>query len=81
MSSGQKLEGSVHVQGSKNAVLPMIAASLLTGCETSFLNCPHLSDVDAATDILRHLGCTASLESDVLNMTPGIFAAAIFPGI
>jgi UDP-N-acetylglucosamine 1-carboxyvinyltransferase len=65
---GRRLEGSVHVQGSKNAVLPMIAASLLTGCETEFLNCPHLSDVDAATDILRHLGCTASLESDVLNI-------------
>jgi UDP-N-acetylglucosamine 1-carboxyvinyltransferase len=76
---GRRLEGSVRVQGSKNAVLPMIAASLLTGCETEFLNCPRLSDVDAATDILCHLGCTASMESDILNIDSGTFAAAIFP--
>ncbi|MBR6209097.1 MAG: UDP-N-acetylglucosamine 1-carboxyvinyltransferase [Oscillospiraceae bacterium] len=53
------LRGSVRVQGSKNAVLPVIAASLLTPNETVLTNCPALSDVDAAVDILRYLGCTA----------------------
>ncbi len=65
---GGRLEGSVRVQGAKNAVLPMIAASLLTGCETEFLNCPRLSDVEAATDILRHLGCPSTQEEDILNI-------------
>ena len=68
ISGGGRLEGSVRVQGAKNAVLPMIAASLLTGCETEFLNCPRLSDVEAATDILRHLGCKADMVDDVLNI-------------
>ena len=59
ITGGTPLRGQVRVQGSKNAVLPVIAASLLCGAETELLNCPDLSDVDAAMDILRHLGCTA----------------------
>ncbi|MDO4750304.1 MAG: UDP-N-acetylglucosamine 1-carboxyvinyltransferase [Eubacteriales bacterium] len=68
IAGGNRLEGSIRVQGAKNAVLPMIAASLLTGCETEFLNCPALSDVEAAVDILRYLGCKARQEDDVLNI-------------
>lgn len=61
-----RLNGSVRVQGSKNAVLPIIAASLLSSCETELRNCPELSDVAAAIDILRHLGCGAERSGDVL---------------
>ena len=74
VSGGRPLRGSVRVQGSKNAVLPVIAASLLCPNETELLNCPHLSDVDAAVDILRYLGCTAEHREDVLSIdtrTPG----------
>lgn len=66
ITGGAPLSGSVRVQGSKNAVLPVIAASLLCGAETELLNCPNLSDVDAAMDILRYLGCTASRSGDAL---------------
>jgi len=59
IKGGNRLSGSIGVQGSKNAVLPIIAASILCGCETELANCPELSDVDAAVDILRHLGCGA----------------------
>ena len=68
IKGGNRLSGSVGVQGSKNAVLPIIAASLLTGCETELANCPELSDVDAAVDILRHLGCTAERSGDRLHI-------------
>lgn len=54
---GNELRGSAAVQGSKNAVLPILAASLLSGGETRLTNCPHLLDVDASAEILRHLGC------------------------
>ena len=68
VSGGRPLRGSVRVQGSKNAVLPVIAASLLCPNETELLNCPHLSDVDAAVDILRYLGCAAEHREDVLSI-------------
>ena len=54
---GNKLQGSLAVQGSKNAVLPILAASLLGGGVTRLSNCPQLLDVDASMEILRHLGC------------------------
>lgn len=68
VSGGRPLRGGVRVQGSKNAVLPVIAASLLCPNETELLNCPHLSDVDAAADILRYLGCAAEHREDVLSI-------------
>ena len=74
VSGGRPLRGSVRLQGSKNAVLPVIAASLLCPNETELLNCPHLSDVDAAVDILRYLGCRADHRLDTLyidTLNPG----------
>lgn len=66
ITGGSPLRGQIRVQGSKNAVLPVIAASLLCGADTELLNCPNLSDVDAAMDILRYLGCTAARCGDAL---------------
>lgn len=54
---GNRLEGEIEVQGSKNAVLPVLAASLLSGGVTRLRGCPELLDVNASVDILRHLGC------------------------
>ena len=53
------LEGSCFVQGSKNASLPIIAASILCPLRCELMNVPQLRDVDAALRILRHLGCKA----------------------
>lgn len=56
---GNRLEGACFVQGSKNASLPIIAASLICPIRCELLNVPQLRDVDAALRILRHLGCSA----------------------
>ena len=53
------MEGACFVQGSKNATLPIIAASIISPTKTELMNVPQLRDVDAALRILRHLGCTA----------------------
>ncbi len=53
----EKLSGEVDVQGSKNSVLPIIAACVLTKGENVLYNCPNLSDVEASSQILRYLGC------------------------
>lgn len=65
---GNELSGVANVQGSKNAVLPIMAASLLCGGETVLTNCPDLLDVGASVDILRHLGCTVTREKDVISI-------------
>ena len=55
------LEGETWIHGAKNAALPILAASLLCGdCEIE--NCPDLSDIHAAENILRHLGCRTHWE-------------------
>ncbi|NLH01232.1 MAG: UDP-N-acetylglucosamine 1-carboxyvinyltransferase [Clostridiales bacterium] len=66
VSGGNKLYGDLRIQGSKNAVLPIMAAAIIAGCETELINCPRLSDVEAAMSILRHLGCKAEREGDTI---------------
>ena len=59
IKGGRRLDGACFVQGSKNATLPIIAASLVVPAGSELLNVPQLRDVDAALRIVRHLGCTA----------------------
>lgn len=56
---GRPLEGAVGIHGAKNSVLPMLAAALVSGGEYTIDNCPEISDVETALDILRALGCKA----------------------
>ena len=63
---GRRLEGEGAVQGAKNSVLPILAATLLARGQVALLGCPRLRDVDASIRILRHLGCDAHWEADAL---------------
>ena len=60
----RRLEGTVCVQGSKNASLPILAASIVCPARTELTNIPKLRDVDAALCILRSLGCAAQQEGN-----------------
>ena len=51
IEGGRPLCGAVSVHGAKNAVLPILAAALLTE-KTTLYQCPMLSDVTAAAEIL-----------------------------
>ena len=62
----RRLEGTLAVQGAKNSVLPILAATLLHPGVSVLRGCPRLSDVDASIRILRHLGCDARWEGDAL---------------
>lgn len=75
----KRLEGSVTVQGSKNAVLPILAATILTGCETELTNCPQLLDVGASLDILRWLGCDAQQDGDVIHINSENIRSCVIP--
>ena len=65
---GNRLTGSTQVQGAKNAVLPIMAASVLAGSETVLHNVPDLKDVTITLRILRHLGCTAERDGDTVHI-------------
>lgn len=62
ITGGRRLSGSVEVQGSKNAVLPILAATVISPVEATLQNCPRIRDVDVSLDILRYLGCNVSRE-------------------
>ncbi|MBQ7108433.1 MAG: UDP-N-acetylglucosamine 1-carboxyvinyltransferase [Clostridia bacterium] len=64
INGGKKLNGAVRLQGAKNSVLPILAATVLIRGESVIHNCPSLSDVEAALKILRHLGAEVTRQND-----------------
>ena len=68
IEGGCPLFGTVRVQGSKNAVLPILAGALLVPGTCVIRNCPALSDVDAALEILRVLGCEVRREENAVHV-------------
>lgn len=64
ITGGRRLAGEVKVQGAKNSILPILAATILSGSESVIHNCPRLSDVEVACDILRYLGCSAAWQEE-----------------
>ncbi len=63
---GAVLRGTVPVQGSKNAALPILAATLLVEEPIRLLNCPAIRDAENMLRILETLGCTVKREGDAL---------------
>ena len=66
IGGGKKLKGEIDIQGSKNSTLPILAATVLVKGVSVIHNCPDLSDVNAAIDILKHLGCLVKRENNTL---------------
>lgn len=64
IQGGVPLQGKVHIQGSKNAALPILAATLLIGGESCIDNCPQIADVGHMISILRSLGCRVNRSAD-----------------
>lgn len=58
IEGGKKLEGDVHISGSKNAALPIIAATILNGGISKLYNVPNIHDTQMMYKILEDLGCT-----------------------
>jgi UDP-N-acetylglucosamine 1-carboxyvinyltransferase len=56
IQGGQKLVGELGVSGAKNAALPILAATLLTGDAVTLSKAPHLQDVTTMIELLASLG-------------------------
>ena len=55
VTGGRPLHGSVRIQGSKNAALPVMAAALLSTGTSVLRGCPRISDVYLMEKILKYL--------------------------
>ena len=62
------LKGSVKIDGAKNAVLPIIAATLLAKGKSVIKDVPNLRDVHVISDLLRHLGAQVEYEGKTLTV-------------
>lgn len=72
IEGNRPLSGSVKIHGAKNSALPILAASFICDGKTVLHNCPKLTDVDAALEILRTLGSRAHREgSDIIIDSSG----------
>jgi UDP-N-acetylglucosamine 1-carboxyvinyltransferase len=56
IEGGQRLSGSVEVEGNKNSALPLLAACLLTADECVLTNVPRISDVEVMARLILDLG-------------------------
>ena len=68
IEGGAPLRGELTIQGSKNSVLPVLAATILSRGACRIENCPQLRDVDASAAILRHLGCRVRRDGTALEV-------------
>ena len=76
-----ELGGEIRVQGAKNSILPLLAASVLCRGQTVLHNCPRLSDVDTAVRILEHLGCRCRWQEDSLVVENSMTCCEIPPDL
>ena len=56
IQGGKKLEGEVRISGSKNAALPIIAATVLVKGKTTLYNVPNIQDVQTMFQIIKDIG-------------------------
>ena len=71
VQGGRKLEGTIRVDGAKNAALPILAASVLTEETVVLQGVPMISDVRKMTDILMMLGCRIRRDGHTLTLDAG----------
>lgn len=74
INGGKKISGTLKINGSKNSVLPILAASILNSGQSVIHNCPDIYDTHTALKILKHIGCkvkfenhTAFIDSSTIN--------------
>ena len=60
----KKLKGNINVSGSKNASLPILAASLLSTKKVYLKNLPEVKDIETMINLLKSLGSSIKNDKD-----------------
>ena len=68
MQGPTRLSGTVRINGAKNAVLPLMAAALLSRGKSVIENVPRLRDVQTMIQLLEILGARVTFDKDVLTI-------------
>lgn len=68
IDGGYPLRGDIKIQGAKNSVLPILAATVLNGKTSELSNVPRLKDVDVMKNILTSIGSTIIEEGNSLRI-------------
>lgn len=70
VTGGQKVAGEMKIQGAKNSVLPILAATVLANGQSVIHNCPDLSDTKMCVEILKTLGARAFFTNGSIVVDP-----------
>jgi UDP-N-acetylglucosamine 1-carboxyvinyltransferase len=62
ITGGQPLDGEIRISGAKNAVLPILAATLLSEGPVMISNVPHLHDVTTTMELLGRMGVDLTVD-------------------
>ncbi len=65
IESSPPLSGEVRISGAKNAVLPILAGTLLGSSASSLSNVPHLNDVTTTMSLLARMGCQITMSDNM----------------
>ena len=65
INGGERLQGEIRISGAKNAVLPIMAATLLADGPVTVRNIPHLHDVTTTMELLGRMGIHLTVD-DIL---------------
>ena len=68
IEGGKRLEGEEYVSGSKNASLPILAATILNEGTTKLYNVPNIRDTKITQEILKFLGCTVKKTKEKIDI-------------
>lgn len=79
IKGGNRLQGAIDLQGSKNSSLPILAATVLVDGISVIHNCPELTDVAAAIKILEHLGCQVKREGGTVTVDSRFITGSSIP--
>ena len=76
---GYPLYGETKVQGSKNAVLPILAATVLVDGVTTLNNCPDIADVHCMVRLLESIGCVVEYGGGRIRVDAGHISKTRLP--
>jgi UDP-N-acetylglucosamine 1-carboxyvinyltransferase len=79
IQGGEPLSGEVHISGAKNAALPILCASLLTGETLTIENVPHLNDVTTMLGLLEQMGISVAVDDDRAELTAAQLSHLVAP--
>jgi UDP-N-acetylglucosamine 1-carboxyvinyltransferase len=79
IQGGEPLSGEVRISGAKNAALPILCASLLTGETLTIENVPHLNDVTTMLGLLEQMGIGIAKNDDRIELTAAQLSHLVAP--